>query len=384
MSLALSPKIITDGLVFAYDMANTKKSWKGMPTTNLRPTATFNSMNTTYSYIDTDSEGWKKYSISGTWAAGTYPYSSKISSTSFTGGVTYSTGVYIKCNCMDKFAYKWTGMNYVNAAMNSSGTSFSIAQPDGSLFVGRRGFNYVSTTIQPGYFLNRPLSDGTTFNPSTDFVWMKDPQIEVGEFCTPFVNGTRSNTEAIVDLTGQNTITANSLTYNSDNTFSFGTTSDVISTQSIDHGTNDFTYSYWVKCDAKDSIDSLSENGDYRTGILTRMTGTVIQIYANYTALSYHKDFPFNPDVGKWYNIVFSRVGDTMNFYVNGVFSSSQPFGTNMDVIPSTDYLYIGSSQHTTAQSMNGQIAVVKIYSKSLNASEVKQNFYALRGRYGI
>ncbi len=35
MSLSHSPKIVTSGLVFAYDMGNGKKSWKGAPTTNL-------------------------------------------------------------------------------------------------------------------------------------------------------------------------------------------------------------------------------------------------------------------------------------------------------------------------------------------------------------
>ncbi len=35
MSLSHSPKIVTDGLAFAYDMDNTKKSWNGKPTTNL-------------------------------------------------------------------------------------------------------------------------------------------------------------------------------------------------------------------------------------------------------------------------------------------------------------------------------------------------------------
>jgi len=37
MALNHSPKIVTDGLVFAYDMANTQKSWKGAPSTNLFP-----------------------------------------------------------------------------------------------------------------------------------------------------------------------------------------------------------------------------------------------------------------------------------------------------------------------------------------------------------
>ena len=35
MALNHSPSIVTNGLAFAYDMANIQKSWKGKPTTNI-------------------------------------------------------------------------------------------------------------------------------------------------------------------------------------------------------------------------------------------------------------------------------------------------------------------------------------------------------------
>ena len=35
MSAYSGPEIANDGLVFAYDMGNPQKSWKGAPTTNL-------------------------------------------------------------------------------------------------------------------------------------------------------------------------------------------------------------------------------------------------------------------------------------------------------------------------------------------------------------
>jgi hypothetical protein len=37
MSLSHSAKIVTDALIFYYDMANKKKSWLGAPTTNILP-----------------------------------------------------------------------------------------------------------------------------------------------------------------------------------------------------------------------------------------------------------------------------------------------------------------------------------------------------------
>ena len=63
---------------------------------------------------------------------------------------------------------------------------------------------------------------------STDapyYIDICDLQVEVNTGtanATPFVAGTRSNTQAVIDLTGLNTVTANSLTYSSDNTFKIG------------------------------------------------------------------------------------------------------------------------------------------------------------------
>jgi hypothetical protein len=387
MGAAAGPKVIQEGLVFAMDQANTEKSWKGAPTTNLRPDATFNSMNSIiHTYIETDAEGWKKYSLSGTWSAGTYPYCSSISSVTFTLGTYYSTGVYIKCNCMDKFFYKWTGMNYVNVAMNDGGTSFSIPQPDGSLFVGRRGFNYTTTTTQTGYFLNRPLADGTVFDPSTDFVWMKDPQIELGNFCTPFTASTRSNTEAIEDLTGNNTITASSLTYNADGSFEFNGTSDY-----IDCGNNSIlkseytTVSTWILCNSLISGSRLiSDWHQVATGdrwILYANTTSTIQWYIH-SSVGADVGISYTMPLGAWVNLVGTFDGTNTVYYANGTLVDSVA-KTGIMVSGSGGTIRIGK-QLETGGYQNGKINNVTIYNRALTAAEVKQNFEATRSRYGI
>jgi hypothetical protein len=44
----------------------------------------------------------------------------------------------------------------------------------------------------------------------------------------------------------------------------------------------------------------------------------------------------------------------------------------------------IGYESGTTAYTWNGEIALFQIYNKALTASEIQQNFNALRGRFGI
>ena len=50
----------------------------------------------------------------------------------------------------------------------------------------------------------------------------------------------------------------------------------------------------------------------------------------------------------------------------------------------SVDGMSIGYESGTTAYTWNGEIALFQIYNKALTASEIQQNFNALRGRFGI
>ena len=80
-----------------------------------------------------------------------------------------------------------------------------------------------------------------------------------------------------------------------------------------------------------------------------------------------------------WYHVVGTYDGTTARLYLNGeaVASGSRTAGSNS--VP----FRIGASPRG-ANYNNGDIARAFIYSRALSASEVKQNFNALRGRFGI
>ena len=85
-----------------------------------------------------------------------------------------------------------------------------------------------------------------------------------------------------------------------------------------------------------------------------------------------------------WYHLsaIFSSSG--LSFYVNGELlgSNAVAFGGNNQTAP----LAIGAASHTNAFSENfsGNIAALRFYNKALTAEEVKRNFNAIRGRFGI
>jgi len=166
--------------------------------------------------------------------------------------------------------------------------------------------------------------------------------------------------------------------------FNGSTTYVRCSNTGLAHGPGNFTYSCWAKWASLPGLGTLFENGLYTGGILIRFETNLIHVYAEYSATSYEGTLAFTPTVGLWYNLVLTRVGNTLYLYSNGVQISSVAFGANINIVPNTGFLYVGMSQHAAGQCFNGQISNVSIYSRNLTAAEIKQNFNATRGRYGI
>lgn len=94
---------------------------------------------------------------------------------------------------------------------------------------------------------------------------------------------------------------------------------------------------------------------------------------------------------GVWHNAVFVRsvALDTLYLYVDGVQVASQT-DTTVGNLANNQNVWIGLSAYTGAPGpigsypMNGQIGQSLIYNTALTATQVKQNFNAMRGVYGV
>jgi hypothetical protein len=93
---------------------------------------------------------------------------------------------------------------------------------------------------------------------------------------------------------------------------------------------------------------------------------------------------------GVWHNAVFVRsvALDTIYLYVDGVLITSTTDGTTGSMANNQN-VWIGLSAYTGASiygsyPMNGQIGQSLIYNIALTADQVKQNFNAMRGVYGV
>lgn len=380
------PRIVSDGLVLYYDMGNTRKSWKGAPVTNLFGTNLVATDSTRIGPNNKIYTGWKTTGVTND-NPRKYLFNSSLS-------ISASTFYTLSC-------IYWSSSNQVDDVyLRFSDTGWTEStyyiQPFTGQSVTRNG-SYSITDLGNGWKkcvgTFQTLSTTTTLtqlffdNDTTGVdIFISEIQLEERNFATPFVAGTRSNTESLLDLTGNNTLTASSLTYNSNNTFSFSTSNLIVSQNNTQLDTNNPTIEVWVK------PNTLTQNGFwFEKGTVnsqyslfqegsnicfrTKPSGSYDSLYGSSSVLS----------TSAWNHVVAVKTSTEKIIYVNGVKTYSN---THTDPITTTtggmSIGVYGGYAGGRGYYYNGSIGIVKIYNRDLSALEVQQNFNALRGRFGI
>jgi hypothetical protein len=166
----------------------------------------------------------------------------------------------------------------------------------------------------------------------------------------------------------------------------------ILNDPAIDFTTNSFTLSCWVKT--------------YQIGttrmVLSKATGDAISFgsigYNLYLGNS-GTTWLFgvwrgsdNNSVGstlfaetdKWVHLcgVYNSTQGSQILYANAILSGSATRSTGS--ISVANNLYVGAGANGTNQRWYGEVAQVSIYNRALSASEVQQNFNALRSRFSI
>lgn len=409
MSLLMNPGVATDGLVFYYDMGNTTKSYLGEPTTNQ------------FAIPTPDSNGYVSFSVNGTGTfrriySGTYGgYTIQPTDIVYrydlgTNGCHYhGNDVTITAGQYPTFTFDYylspdvTSFNdtfMANFENLGSGVGGSAALPNyykGVWQTIQINGNQASATsglrmlLYPGGCSGGRLA-------ATGYLLMKNPQVTFNSTSgkvLPFVAGTRSNTQAVVDLTGQNVITAQSLTYANDNTFSFSAASSNYIDSGYDlswNNTNSASIDFWCRpTTTSQNVGIIGKGSDWEWQV--RQNGDAVQFVYWDTGGS-HNNGPipiisstFSANVWKHIAVVWSHTANQLYIYANGVLISTSNWTnaainankSNTVKIGGLIYDWVGGGSY-----WSGSIAAVKLYSIALSPSEVQQNFNALRGRFGL
>lgn len=281
--------------------------------------------------------------------------------------------------------YYWSGTAWVPWETHSlSGTKLSPVQVQRD---GTNGPGVAATIISGGatnmasgatlwkWEGNNPFFLAINDNADDEFAvlgWMNDRN-------TRSVSDTDIN---IYDLTKTNTMTNNNLSYNN-GVFSFNGSTSNITIPNIDLRRS-WTAEIWFK--------NTSAGNHYLLGHGTTALNQGLHIWG-YTSTRFgmygnDTDFPSNPTTNVWYCYTFTYNHDspyTKQMFINGVKISGTVVGGPAQYAAATGDLRIGTIYGSgSAGSQNGEIAVFKLYGKVLSDYEVKQNFNALRGRFGI
>lgn len=89
-----------------------------------------------------------------------------------------------------------------------------------------------------------------------------------------------------------------------------------------------------------------------------------------------------------WKHVVITFTGQTLTIYINGEPNVTSTGDANILIGPGLntrlDLLCSGDGPGTTQYGFTGNCAVIAVYDRALNATEVKQNFNATKSRFGL
>jgi hypothetical protein len=177
--------------------------------------------------------------------------------------------------------------------------------------------------------------------------------------------------------------------YGDNNSFEFDGVDDMIDSQTLfTIGTGDFSISLWTKwtttsttylymMDFRDSSITSNLNFYFEK---TDSNNAGIEVYYSNVVLDGASGTSIPKDT--WKNITISRNSGTIASYINGAQDQSTSFTSNIALPPKIRF---GARYTAPASNQNylfGNIGPIQIYNKALSASEVKQNYNALKGRF--
>jgi hypothetical protein len=406
MSAYSGPNKTNDGLVFAYDMNNADKSWKGAPTTNLLSnplpdgtttgygvsggtgTLTYDPLNEAIKWVRNTYETWGAYHIVSPIFNGNLNTASQ-----YTISFEWKTENSSIANSV--YSYNLVQGNGQNAAASANLLSNSVLQTNGWFF-----FKYSFTPLNTGISaFNRVILGNQSTNIST-FYWRKLQFENIG-VATPFVNGTRSNTQSLLDLKNNSTITANSaVSYLNNGLFEFSpSNSNSTLTVPLSTSLNKLTgtINTWVFPKGYSGSNGIFVNRDDSTAnaldwlwIGSWSSGSVFYFRLGNGANCCSQDLTINSwssicPINTWTNVCVTWESNNFSrIYVNGNLINSRSITSIPNTNPSsTGRIGLGHDSGGTG-SWNGSISAFSTYNRALTASEVAQNFAALRGRFGI
>ena len=367
------PHLIKDNLVFGYDTgygiadnSTATRFYPGEPTTNLADTDAKRSFGVHGGNSSTTSSapeyglGWKKLivtNIAGSnYRLAQFPYLSQADGTSRTYSVEYDvTGL--------------TGYSlFVDGNIGYGPTSIS----------GRGRYSFTTGAVSGVKDLAIFIGKSGTHSNINHVIYYKEYQVELNPYPTPFVSGTRSSTQSLIDLKRTTDIDVSNVSFDSTGQPTFDGTDDILNTgvfSGRNPATDPFTIEAIVKSDttsvARMWLDATSNGTNQRLYCAHAATGTGNPMGIQGTA--WNSSGVSDTD---FHHYVIVMDGSVARLYNNGVSHSTRNYTSygiqSLNVGGRNGYRWVGT------------VPVFKIHNQVLTADQVKQNYNAYKNRFDI
>lgn len=393
MSINFGPTPIQQGLLLHYDMSNTQKSFLGQPTTNTATNVNIGFGGERWSNVTNSNYPDKTrlpFNLKGSvWRLSNgNNYFGYASEYGLTAGNTYTISFWYNVSTVQNMIWNndvWNS-SYGSVVGSVSANTFVTTNQTGGWRYGYKTFT-ISGGTSP-FYVRGTITDGGGDTTPTGDVYIANFQIENTSIPTPYVNGTRSISQAITDLASKNTFTATNLVYNNDNTFNFnGSTSLITIPNNTVFDTEALTIESWSYPTTVFQNGFLFEKGTVNTQYSNfyNSDGT---FYFRTMGLSNQDTTIYGPSyitANAWNHIVCTYGAGIKNIYVNGVLAA-QTTGITGTLSTNASGMSIGVYGGETGGRgyyFSGRIGMSKFYNRALTAAEITQNFNADRGRFG-
>lgn len=309
-----------------------------------------------------------------------------------TPGIPYNVSFWTRSadvNAVGKSPYYY---NYNYSGGSAQGYAFSfVLGPLGVWQKQSYSFTYAYSNLISYWFSNN----------NGPYRWdMANIQVEQKDHATAFSLGTRSNTQGLLDLTGNATLSLSSTSFDSTGTPTFnGTSSYIYVTPSVAFTL--YNLDVWIyNNNAIPNNDTaiggpstyqtiIQFNGAYPTGINLGgwsggMTNESVHIWTG-TASSYGATYIRDYVAVGWHNLVFNWNGSGYDIWVDGTKRTTYSLSGVLGAAPlQTNVTNMQVGYSSPGYYFNGKIPIVKCYNAQLTDTQVLQNFNATKGRFGL
>ena len=381
-------KIVTSGSVFAYDVGDTRNSYIGEPTTNVL------GFDATVRTVALGNQVFDSVQFGSSATCQVVEFDGRRAVAMDRGN---SSGVYYENRCYiqksveigeyvswSMWVYSPTGGQQLHIEFYGGdynwGVSHDYNTHTGTGWERLYARTLYSATSYANVYAFIYANTDTTF-------YVRDLQIEKRQYPTSFTNGTRSTTQGLLDLTGNNTIDLSNVSFDSNAEMTFDGSNDYVPIPPSLLPTGQITIALVYRNDDSGRSTSVLAGGAGQQDLNIHLPWSDTNVYwdCGRPFNRIYKATTTGERTGMHY-WVFTKNPTTgiMNIYLDG--NLWHTGGGQTSTLPALTTVSLGcyDSGNSRAYFTAGVIPLAKIYNRALTAAEVSQNYRHYKTRFNL